>query len=650
MVGGLVGAALYQVNADSVRAVEPSFWLLGTCAAVGYGGAGAFLAAGDRAPAVRRVLLGIGLCHAAAAVTREYSVLAAGESAPLLVPAAWLGSWLWAPAHLAIGALLPLLLPDGRLLSPRWRPAFALAFAALGATAAWWAVLPYDLHDFSYGVTGLRNPVGIRAVAAPAVDLSLLAVSVAAVLVALASVVLRWRRSTGTPHHQLTWVLLGVLATLALFLAGLLTPQPAGEVVAALAMLPLPAACAVAVVRHRLWDIDVALSRSLIYSTLSAVVVATYVVVVGVLGAALGAGTGASIVATVAVALLVLPLHGRLQKIVNHLVHGEAEDPYTALAQLGERLGATTDPAEVAERLLPEVVARIAELLRSTYAAIELSDGAVVEYGVRPAALTRVPLEYGGTEVGALSLANRETQSPGERRRLAELARQAAVAVHSVLLGREVQRSRHLAVTAREEERRRVRRDLHDGMGPALAALALQAETARDLLRCDPAAATVLLDRLVPRLKETVEEVRTLVHDLRPPMLDDLGLAGALRELASRFAGPHREVRVDISELGELPAAVDVAAYRIVAEALSNAARHAEPGSVTVAVHRNGTRLHVEVTDDGLGLDPAARRGVGLVSMRERAEELDGQWTVTAVSGGGTTVAAWLPVEMEGSR
>lgn len=95
-----------------------------------------------------------------------------------------------------------------------------------------------------------------------------------------------------------------------------------------------------------------------------------------------------------------------------------------------------------------------------------------------------------------------------------------------------------------------MRRDLHDGMGPALAALALQAETARDLLRCDPAAATVLLDRLVPRLKETVEEVRTLVHDLRPPMLDELGLAAALRELAARFAGPHRVVHVDVSELG----------------------------------------------------------------------------------------------------
>lgn len=518
---------------------------------------------------------------------------------------------------------------------------------AVAGTAVSWALLPYDLQDFPFDVEGLTNPVGVVAVAAPPVQALTFALSVLAVSAALTSLVVRVRRSTGVQRQQLKWVLLGLLITVAVFVAGLLTPQPTGQVIAALAVLPIPVACGVAVLRYRLWDVDVVLSRSLAYGVLSAAVVASYVIVVGLLGGVLGAGAGAPLVATVVVALLVLPLHGRLQRMVNHLVHGEGEDPYTALTHLGDRLEATTDPTEVADQLLPEVVARAARLLRSPYAAIELADGESVEHGNRPAELTRVPLEYGGTSVGALLLGAREGQSSSERRRLDELARQAAVAVHALLLARDVRRSRQLAVSVREEERRRLRRDLHDGMGPALAALALQAETARDLVPCDPAAAIALLDRLVPRLNEAVADVRTLVHDLRPPTLDELGLAGALRELAARFAAPHREVRVEVGELGQLSAAVDVAAYRIVAEAVANAVRHANPQTVTVAVHRNGKCLQVEVTDDGCGIDPAAPRGIGLTSLRERSEELGGQCTVTPRPGShGTEVSATLPLEV----
>lgn len=645
---GLAGAVLYQVNSAAGRSVEPSFWLLSTCTALAYGGTGGFLAARYRAPVIRWVLLGIGLCQGFSVLAREYGVLAAAAGRPLAGAAVWIGSWLWAPAHVAIGALLPLLLPDGRVPSRRWLPALGLSVTAVIGTAVWWALLPYDLQDYPFDVAGLRNPVGAAATAAPLVTVASAALNALAVVVALASVVFRWRRSGGAQRQQLKWLLLGGLATVALFVAGLTTPQPTGELIAGLAVLPLPLACAIAVLRHRLWDVDIVISRSLRYGLLSAVVVAVYVAAVGLLGGVLGAGTGAPILATTVVALLVLPLHARLQQLVNRLVHGDAEDPYTTLTRIGDRLAATADPAEVAGRVLPEVLAQLARVLRLRYAAIELADGEIVAHGDRPAEVVRLPLEYGGAAVGALVLAVEGRASGAERRRLELLARQAAVAVHALLLARDVQRSRQLVVAAREEERRWLRRDLHDGMGPALAAVALQAETARDLVDRDPAGATALLDRLVPRLNDAVREVRALVHELRPPTLDELGLAGALRELAARFATPGATVQVEISELGTLPAAVDVAAYRIVSEAFTNVVRHAAARTVRVSVHRTCSRLELAVSDDGIGIGPTTGRGLGLASMRERAAELDGQCTIGAAQGGGTLVTASLPLRTEG--
>jgi len=650
VLAALVGAVLYQVNAAAGRALEPSFWLLGMVGALAFAGTGAFLAARGRVPVVRRVLLGIGLGHGISLLGREYGLLALAEGAPLAAAALWIGSWTWAPAHMATGALLPLVLPDGSAPSSRWRPALALSVTAMVAQAVWWAVLPYDLQDVPIVVPGAVNPVGTPDATHLAVEVAVAGVTALAVALALVSVAVRWRRSAGERRQQLKWLLLGGGATVVVFATAFAVPQPLGEVVAALAPLPIPLACAVAALRHRLWDVDVLLSRSLLYTALSAAVVAAYVLVVGLLGGLVGTGTGAPLVATAVVALLVLPLHGRLQRLVNRLVHGEVEDPYTALARLGDRLAATADPVDVAERLLPEVARRVADLLRSSYVAVELADGTRVEHGDRPADVERTPLCYGGSDVGALVLAARAGRSGGERRRLDALGRQVGVAVHSVLLARDVRRSRQLVVTAREEERRRLRRDLHDGLGPVLAALALQAETARDLVGADPGAATALLDRLVPRLNGAVADVRSLVHELRPPTLDELGLAGAVRELAARFAGPDRAVRVELGELGVLPAAVDVAAYRIVAEALANAVRHAQPRTVTVALARNGRWLQVEVGDDGRGLDPAGHAGVGLLSMRERAEELDGRCTVAArPGGGGTVVTARLPLAVDGA-
>jgi signal transduction histidine kinase len=257
--------------------------------------------------------------------------------------------------------------------------------------------------------------------------------------------------------------------------------------------------------------------------------------------------------------------------------------------------------------------------------------------------------------VGRLVVSRRgasEDLAPADTRLLEDLARQAAMVVYAARLTAELQRSRARMVTAREEERRRLRRDLHDGLGPALAGVALQMENAGILIGEDAAAARALVSKLSSEIQAVVADVRRLVYELRPPALDELGLVAALRQQAEQFAtrpglrdGKGLVVSVEApARLDGLPAAVEVAAYRIATEAMANAARHAGACRCTVSI-TVGRDLSLEIVDDGKGIQSDARQGVGLMSMRERAEELGGTSSVEAVPAGGTRVQVHLPVD-----
>lgn len=641
-----VGTALWNALVPSDGGHDgPTFSAMVLAFTGVYGTTGAVLAWHGVAPFVRRVLLGIALTQGAAGLATAYAhrALEATPAWPQGELALWLGSWLWAPAYVAVGAVLPLVLPDGR---PVWRWSAWLSGVAVAWAGLSWALSPYELQDFPRG-GGWTNPVGVAAVASRPVVVGGAVLILAAVAAALTSLVVRYRRAQGPLREQLRWLLLGAVGTVVVGGSGFLLPSWATEAAPALAVVPFPAALLVALLRTRLWDVDLVLSRSLTYGLLSGGAVAVYVGAVAVLGGVVGDSAGAPVLATVVVALLVLPLQARLQRLVNRLVHGDADDPYTALARLGDRLEASAEPAAVADSVLPELVRRTAGALRAPYVAVALADGTTTTHGEPVPVTADVPLLYGGAQVGHLDVGG-TALSRTDRRRLEHLARQAAVAVHSVLLARDAQRARRETATAREEERRRIRRDLHDGLGPALAAVALQAETARDLVHRDPDAAERLLERLVPRLNEAVADVRALVHDLRPPTLDELGLAGSVRELATRFATPTRAVHVEVAELDPLPAAVDLAAYRIVAESLANAAKHAGATQLRLALSRSASALEVRISDDGTGVPDGAVAGVGLRSMRDRAEELGGTCAVLpGADGRGTIVVASIPLQRE---
>jgi signal transduction histidine kinase len=236
---------------------------------------------------------------------------------------------------------------------------------------------------------------------------------------------------------------------------------------------------------------------------------------------------------------------------------------------------------------------------------------------------------------------------------LADVAGQLAAVGFALRLGTDLERSRDRLVTAREEERRRLRRDLHDGMGPSLGAVVLRIDTARNLTGAGRAEEA---DRLLRQARDDVAaalaDVRRLVHDLRPPALDDLGLAGAVRQQAERLLAPRTAVTVESGpDADDLPAAVEVAAYRIASEALANVARHARAAGCRVELTRDADRaLVVTVTDDGVGIAPGAPAGVGLVSLRERAAELGGRCSVQCPADGGTVVRAILPVDGGGTH
>ena len=418
--------------------------------------------------------------------------------------------------------------------------------------------------------------------------------------------------------------------------------------------LIFPISVAVAVMRHHLFDIDVVINRSLVYGALTAMVVTVYVTTVTAIISLLGGGgVAASLLATGAAALVSLPLRDRLQRGVNRLMYGDRDDPYRAISRLADRLSASLSTEEV----LPTVVATVASALKLPYAAIELrQDGTVsiaAAAGSRPdGPLTRLPLMDRGEVIGELTVAPRsanEQFAAADRELLAGLAREAGRAARSVRMAAEIDRSRRQVVAAREEERRRLRRDLHDGLGPSLAAARLKVQAARSVSPTQPDRADALLDGLDADLADLLDEVRRISRDLRPPVLDELGLMPALRVRAAQFADEaNLEVIVDgPDDLPALPAAVEAAAFRIAVEALTNVRRHSRARRCAVRV-RLADALEIEVADDGVGIAPGAPAGVGLVSMRERASEVGG---VCEIEGGsaGTRVVASLPVAAEGT-
>jgi signal transduction histidine kinase len=382
---------------------------------------------------------------------------------------------------------------------------------------------------------------------------------------------------------------------------------------------------------------------------LSITVVGMYVAVVVGLGAALQTQGHPllSLLATGLVAVLFQPLRHHFQRRINRVMYGERDEPYAVLSRLGRRLEDAIAPLTT----LPTIVETVREALKLPYVAIVVHQGEnrrpVAASGIPTSDVRTLPLNHQGQPVGALHVAPRSQGEPlngSDTRLLEDIARHAGVAVHAAQLAMDLQRSRERLVTTREEERRRLRRDLHDGLGPRLASQTLKLEAAQEFLDTDLVRAKSLLSDLVHESQELIAEVRRVVYALRPPSLDELGLMPSLREQAAQCSYGGLAVRVDSNQdFSFLPAAVEVAVFRIAQEALTNVVRHARATTCSIGVQANDDRLALEVRDDGIGIPLHARGGVGLRAMRERAEELGGQCTIEPLIPTGTRVRVELP-------
>ncbi len=592
-----------------------------------------------------------GLLDTAAAVAAGRPGGAAGSAAARLAAwLAWGSNLVYLPAILLVAVAVPLLLPAGRLDGGRRRTALRCGVAA-------WVVflLGVALMPGSLDTADLTNPVGLTA--APVLPSAAfwaggfaLAVVAAGCVVGLAS---EWRSSSRIDRRAIAFVALGACVQLALFALsgglGALGVQPP-RVLQALGVVllisALPVSVGLAILRAGLLDIELVLRRTLAYLAMTLVVVTLYAATVLAVGTMSGQTDrlSVSLLATGLAAVVLSPLRERAQRQVDRLLYGRRADPYGVLRDLDQAMARAQSTAEV----LPTVARVIAQALRLPFVAVRLTGeegggGAEPAGWGRPQPVAReLALEHHGRRVGTLLLAAR---SPGERfsalddRLLTEVAEHAGSAVAAVGLAQEAQRSRQRLVLALEDDRRRIRRDLHDHLGPVLSGMTLQLDQLRRLSAGNQAA-LALADTIRGEVADAVVDIRRLVHGLRPPILDELGLAEAVRHHADVLSA-ELAVSVEIGSLPALPAAVEVAAYRIVTEAMTNVIRHARARSAHVLI-TSGDVLVLEVRDDGHGIATSAGTGVGFASMRERVAELGGTLSVTS-SAAGSTIRAELP-------
>lgn len=594
---------------------------------------------------VRMYPKGVGLLFSAVMVIIPATAITSVDVVAAVYPA-WLAPiyLLYACGHVCMITFL-LAFPNGRL-EPKWTVILPL----LAAAASMLDLLVEDL----------------RSSAAFAGFYLTLLISI------LAIVLYRYNRLFDrTQRQKARWVVFGI----AIFLAGVPAwaytfewsrPAPGfdrlltilgGWTVANLLTLALPASIFIAIINDRLWDIDLIVRKTVVYALLTASLAGIYFSMVLLLQTLFSITTGqnspiANLISTLVIAALFQPLRDRLQRGVNRLLFGDRDDPNSVLTKLGQRLQEAAEPGE----MLTAISATLCQALKLPYAAIILQGAGgerltAASSGQRPAAVREWPLRFQGLPVGWLAIGLRspgEEFSDQEEKLLANVASHAGAAAHAAQLTGSLQQSRERLVLAREEERRRIRRDLHDGLGPTLASQTFALDAALDLLESDPSAAAVLLRSLKLQNQGLVTDIRHLVYELRPPTLDELGLADALGVLLQQL-GSHSPTRVSFTSepkaaLDDLPAAVEVAVYRLVQEGVNNVMRHAGATACAVECRRDSARLILTIRDDGRGIPVNAAGNIGMLSMRERVEELGDRLTVAPVEPSGTLITAELPV------
>lgn len=585
------------------------------------------------------ILVASGLLQVTNVATDAYATRALTDpdhSLPLGLAAAWLASWSWIPSLLLPIIVLPPLYPTGRPASRFWFWHVRLALVGIGLVELLAATGPGGVDDT---VRGTRLPW-----VAPSWWLWVAGLSAAVLLVSTAAVTMvgtlvRAIRAKSPERQQLLWL----LSVVAAMVATVFTEYRALFVIA---YGLVPVAVTIGVLRYRLLGIEVALRRTLLYVPLTLLVA----LVIGGLTTALARlvpdGPLPLLAASAVVAVLVIPVAARLRPLVDRLVRGDPADPLALVDRVGAGLEVEHDDP------IASMLEAVASAVGASYAAVRDVDGRLVaEVGSPAGAGLDVALRHRGVQLGTLTVGPRRgaTQVTEQDARLVTaLAPHLAVVVRSARLAEELADERNRVTSATLAERDRLRRDLHDGLGPSLAGIALGLQAAGSAQRTDPEAVPALLERTRAEADLAVSEIRRVLDGLRPTSLDLHGLEGAVRDTASVLGmgqpgGPAFDLQTDALPL--LRPQVEEAVFRIVAESLTNVARHSAASHCAVRLNQSNGDLRVRVVDDGCGLGAGVVAGHGLDSMRKRAADIGGEVCVECANPRGTLVTAVLPLD-----
>jgi signal transduction histidine kinase len=662
-----VGVAVAGTVLQELNGAPPISEYFTALAFLSVGVVGAFLASRRPENPVGWLFLAASILPALGFVLTEYAEFAiAGRDRPLpgAVMAAWLGNFTWLPAIVLLSTYLPLLFPDGRLPSPRWRVVAWGAGTAVAAMALSLALDPGDLDldvpvDNPFGVPALRSVTG-PVLAAGFIVIGLLA------LLSAASLVVRYRRSGPDERHQLKWFLFAGFYLAVGLLVGDLIPEPLSSVLFTVALMALPAAATVAILKYRLYDIDVVINKALVFGALAVFFTLVYLAVVVGVGALVGSqgNVALSVAATAIIAVAFQPVRDRARRFANRLVYGKRATPYEVLSEFAGRVGGAYSSEDVLPRMArivaegtgairADVWLRIgSELRRATVWPSSTGDGASSLH-LEGEGLPAIPgadraheVRHRGELLGALAVAKppSEPLTPAEDRLVEDIASQAGLVLRNVRLIAELRESRQRIVAAQDQERRRIERNIHDGAQQQLVALAVKLRLARQLLSTDGARAESLMAALEGEASAALEDLRDLARGIYPPLLADQGLVAALRAQARRSPV---DVAVEADAVGRYPQEAEAAVYFCALEALQNVAKYAEASRATVRLAVGGGELRFEVTDDGQGFDPeAAHHGTGLQGMADRLAAVGGELEVRSRPGAGTTVSGRLPIGM----
>lgn len=465
------------------------------------------------------------------------------------------------------------------------------------------------------------------------------------------------RKSDSTTRQQMKWYLYSIIMyVIALLMLNFLGPLSITlklftEFLYGISAIFIPLSIGFAIFKYRLWDINIIIHRTVLYGSLSLLVILFYSFSVSIFSHYMVEEDEivASLITTGMIAICFHPVKVKLQLIVNRLVYGNRDNPLLILTELNSILSATSSM----DKVLPLVVNTLSKTLKIPYVAIQLyergSHYIAASTGTPSQVSTDIPLIYQGNPLGSLLLSSRHSQEPfrpSDIKLISDLAQQVSIVANSILLHKDLQWSRSQLVKAREEERRRLRRDLHDGLGPSLASLKMKLDVAESFIIHQPEKAATIIKETGIQIKQLIEDIRTLVYSLRPPVLDELGLLSAIRELCNQYylQSIRFTVQSEPDPLPMLPAASEMACFRIAQEAITNVVRHSSAKHCVVEFKIQTDKLRLTITDDGKGISNHIKKGIGLQSMKERAEELGGTTYFEVPKEGGTRIVAEIPI------